>query len=160
MTGIERKTMNGTPEEKKETLHTPGIPMRAAVYLRVATESQLSVQRETLHRLYVDKLQQKKNWFLTDVFVDIGIQRRNLLKWGQLRRLLQLCEAGEIDIIWTRSTSCFSRYTEELLDITKKFRELGITVIFEKEQLCSDDPVFEQMLTRYDKIARAAQLYT
>ena len=124
MTGIERKTMNATPEEKRETLHTPGIPMKAAVYLRVATESQLSVQRETLHRLYVDKLRQEKNWLLTDVFVDIGIRRRNLLKWGQLRRLIQLCEAGEIDIIWTRSTSCFSRYTEELLDITKKFREL------------------------------------
>ena len=160
MTEIERKTMNGTPEEKRESLHIPGTPMRAAVYLRAATDAQLPVRPEDLYRFYADKLQQEKNWLLTDVLDDIGIRRRNLLKWGRFRRLFQLCEAGEIDIIWTRSTSCFSRYTEELLDITKKFGELGIAVIFEKEQLRSDDPIFEQMLTRYDQIARAAQPYT
>ena len=68
-----------------------------------------------------------------------------------------MCEAQEIDIILTRSTTCFSRYTGELIGMTERIRALGVTVIFERDQISSEDPEFAQMLVHYDNIAKAAR---
>ena len=42
---------------------------------------------------------------------------------------------GEIDIIFTKSVQRFARNTEELLDIVHQLRDIGVSIIFEKENI-------------------------
>ena len=51
--------------------------------------------------------------------------------------MLEDCEAGNIDIILTKSISRFARNTVDLLETVRCLKELGISVRFEKENIDS-----------------------
>ena len=55
----------------------------------------------------------------------------------EFQRLLGDCEAGKIDIIFTKSISCFARNTVDLLETLLHLKELGNEVRFEKERINS-----------------------
>ncbi len=45
------------------------------------------------------------------------------------------CEAGKIDVVYTKSISRFARNTVDCLNAIRKLKALGIAVIFEKESI-------------------------
>lgn len=50
-------------------------------------------------------------------------------------KMLQDARAGQLDVIHTKSVSRFARNTVELLEAVRELRDMGIEVIFEKEQI-------------------------
>ena len=61
--------------------------------------------------------------------------------------MLAECEAGNIDIILTKSISRFARNTVDLLETVRHLKELGIEVQFEKEHISSLSDDGELMLS-------------
>ena len=51
--------------------------------------------------------------------------------------MLAECEAGNIDIILTKSIQRFARNTVDLLNTVRHLKDLGIEVRFEKENINS-----------------------
>ena len=50
------------------------------------------------------------------------------------RTMIADCEAGEIDLVITKSISRFARNTQDSLNYTRRLKERGIGVYFEKEE--------------------------
>ena len=153
----EHRCMTDAKERGGYPVNVSEAPLRVAVYLRVATMGQVPIRAEDLIHSYVDKIQREKNWSFAGVFIDDAGQKRGRLEHTELGRLIQMCEAREIDVILTRSTTCFSRYTGELIGMTERIKALGVTIIFERDQISSEDPEFMRMLVHYDNIAKAAR---
>ena len=49
--------------------------------------------------------------------------------------MLEDCEFGKIDMILTKSVSRFARNTLDSLKVLRRLKELGIGVMFEKENI-------------------------
>jgi DNA invertase Pin-like site-specific DNA recombinase len=64
----------------------------------------------------------------------------------EFRRLLADCEAGNIDMVITKSVSRFARNTVTLLETVRKLKARGIDVFFEKENIHSMSGDGELML--------------
>ena len=62
-------------------------------------------------------------------------------------KMIEDCKAGKIDMIITKSISRFARNTVDTLEYTRKLRELGVGVYFEKERLSSLDCTSEILIT-------------
>lgn len=61
--------------------------------------------------------------------------------------MMRDARAGKFDIIYTKSVSRFARNTIELLEAVRELRDIGVEVVFEKENIRSSDPTSELMLT-------------
>lgn len=51
---------------------------------------------------------------------------------------MEMCKEGKIDLILTKSTSRFSRNTLDTLQYVRMLKDIGVTVIFEKEKINSE----------------------
>ena len=60
---------------------------------------------------------------------------------------------GNIDIILTKSVSRFIRDTVDGLKIIQELRMLGVEVIFEKENISTNDTAFDFFLSIYTGVA-------
>lgn len=67
-------------------------------------------------------------------FADYGISGTGTKKRDEFNHMLAECEAGNIDIILTKSIQRFARNTVDLLNTVRHLKELGIEVRFEKEK--------------------------
>jgi len=70
------------------------------------------------------------------------------------QRMLQRCWQGEIDLILTDSIYHFARNTVDVLKYTRELRDLGITVIFEKQGISTAMPESEFIIAVYDAFVR------
>ena len=52
--------------------------------------------------------------------------------------MIHECEKGNLDIIFTKSLSCFGRDAKEGLEATRKIRASGKRIIFEKDKIDTD----------------------
>ena len=68
--------------------------------------------------------------------------------------MLADCEAGRIDLILTKSISRFARNMGECVGVLRRLKELGIPVMFEKENLNSMEAQGELMLSIFAAIAQ------
>ena len=64
------------------------------------------------------------------------------------------CEAHKIDMVITKSISRFARNTQDCLENYRKLKNLGITVIFEKEHIRSTETTGELLLTILSSLAQ------
>lgn len=121
---------------------------RAVAYIRVSTKSdaqlhsydyQVEYWREQINRNPGEEFQ--------GVYSDWGISGRWLAKRPQLNQLLEDAKEHKFDIVYTKSVSRLARNTTELLETVRMLRDLGIKVIFEKENIDTFDPSAEVFLT-------------
>ena len=84
---------------------------------------------------------------LVDVYGDKGRTGRSIADRPDFRRMLADCEAGRIDLILTKSISRFARNMGECVGVLRRLKELGIPVMFEKENLNSMEAQGELMLS-------------
>ena len=68
------------------------------------------------------------------------------------------CDAGQVDMIITKSVSRFGRNTVDTLTITRNLKEKGIDVFFEEQNIHSISEDGELMLTLVASIAQAESL--
>ena len=121
---------------------------RVAAYARVSMESermQHSLSAQVSY--YSTMIQKNPEWEYAGVFADYGISGTGTKKRDEFNRMLAECEAGNIDIIITKSIQRFARNTVDLLNTVRHLKGLGIEVRFEKENINSLSGDGELMLS-------------
>ena len=87
-------------------------------------------------------------------YADEGISGTNTKKRDEFNRMIADCRAGEIDMIITKSISRFARNTLDRLNYVRELKELGIGIIFEKENINTLDAKGEVLLTILSSLAQ------
>lgn len=129
---------------------------RVAAYCRVSTdeEEQLS-SYEAQKTYYTDKIMCNKEWTMVGIFADEGITGTSAKKRPEFLHMIRLCKQKKIDIILTKSISRFARNTVDCLKYIRGLRELGIAVVFEKENINTLESDSELLITLLGAFAQA-----
>ena len=67
--------------------------------------------------------------------------------------MLKDCEVGKIDFVITKSLSRFARNTTDCLEMVRKLHKLGIPILFEKENLNTENMETELFLSVISSLA-------
>ena len=76
-------------------------------------------------------------------------------KRTEFLRMIRQCKQKKIDLILTKSIQRFARNTLDCINYTRILRQLGIGVLFEKENINSLPPDSEFMITMYGAMAQS-----
>lgn len=136
------KVINPTITEDKES------KIRVAAYCRVSTNSE--DQQNSLMaqmRYYENFLSDSETEILVSVYADEGITGTRMDKREEFQRMLKDCRRGKIDRIIVKSISRFARNTKDCLSVLRELKELGISVMFEKENIDTANITDEIMVT-------------
>ena len=126
---------------------TPVKLKRVAAYARVSMETErLNHSLSAQISYYSELIQKHPGWVYAGVYADDGISGTKINR-PEFQKMLAECEAGNIDIILTKSISRFARNTVDLLETVRHLKELGIEVQFEKEHISSLSDDGELMLS-------------
>lgn len=129
---------------------------RVAAYCRVSTASdEQLVSLETQKAHYEKYIQSNDEWEYAGLYFDEGITGTKKEKRAGLMELMKACEEGKVDFIITKSISRFSRNTTDCLEMVRRLQELGITVLFEKENINTGSMDSELMLTILSSMAES-----
>ncbi len=142
----------------KETIQAQAMKkkLRVAAYCRVSTDDEEQLTSyEAQKSYYTDKINENPNWIMADVFADEGITGTSVKSRKDFQRMIRQCRRGKIDLILTKSLSRFARNTLDTIEYTRELRQLGIPVIFEKENLNSISWESEFLLTLYGAFAQS-----
>ena len=80
-------------------------------------------------------------------YADEGISATNTKKREEFNRMIADCGDGKIDMTITKSISRFARNTLDCLNYVRELKELGIGILFEKENINTLDTKGEVLLT-------------
>lgn len=130
--------------------------LRVAAYCRVSTEQeeqQNSYQVQIAY--YTDMINKKKEWSLVGIFADEGISGTQTKKRTEFNRMIRMCKNKKIDLVITKSISRFARNTVDCLEYVRQLKNLGIGVIFEKENINTLTMTSEFMIALYGSFAQA-----
>lgn len=127
---------------------------RVAAYARVSSDSDeqlksLAIQKEH----YQGYIESNPDWEFVDVYFDEGVSGTSLKNRQGLKRLIDDCEKGLINLIITKSISRFSRNTIDCLNLVRRLRACDVPIIFEKENIRTDDMDGELMLSILAELA-------
>ena len=130
--------------------------LRVAAYCRVSTaqEEQLNSYQVQID-YYTDLINKKKEWTLAGIFADEGISGTQTKKRTEFNRMIRMCKQKKIDLILCKSISRFARNTVHCLEYVRQLKELGIGVIFEKENINTMTMTSEFMISLYGSFAQA-----
>ena len=110
--------------------------IRVAAYCRVSSDS--TEQKESFAaqvEYYTGLIGGNPFWTLADIYADEGVTGTSMRKRDDFNRMIADCRRGKIDRIITKSVSRFARNTVECLDTVRKLSKIGVSVLFEKEQI-------------------------
>ena len=82
------------------------------------------------------------------------ISGTNTKKREQFRKMIADCEAGKIDLVITKSISRFARNTQDCLQYSRQLKNLGIGIVFEKENISTMDSTGELLFTILSSLAQ------
>jgi len=120
---------------------------RVAAYCRVSTDSDeqmLSLEAQKEH--YESFIKANPDWEYAGIYYDEGISGTKTAKREGLKELLEDCEKGLIDLVFTKSISRFSRNTTDCLAIVRKLLNYDVYIQFEKENIHTGSMESELML--------------
>ena len=115
------------------TLATPRIP--TAIYCRVSTthpHQQESLENQITH--YQDFMKNNPQYSLAKIYYDFGISGYKEERPG-FSQMLKDAQDGHFRQIITKSITRFARNTLDCINYTRILRQLGIGVLFEKENV-------------------------
>ncbi len=129
--------------------------LRVCAYARVSTDSedQLNSYQAQI-REFTQKINENDDWEFAGMYADEGISGTSIKKRKQFVKMIDDVRAGKIDLILTKSLSRFARNTVDCLTIIKEFRKINVTIFFEKENIYSNDPKVDMMLTVFSSVAQ------
>lgn len=139
-------------EDKKSSLHRQ---LRVAAYCRVSTDDKEQLTSYEAQKTYfTDKIMTNKDWTMAGIFADEGITGTSARKRPEFLKLIRLCEQGKIDAVLIKSISRFARNTVDSLSYIRKLKELGVAVIFEKENINTMETSSEVFTAMYSAFAQ------
>ena len=146
---------------KKITKLEPSTPVikprkRVAAYARISMVTELmSHSLSAQISYYNEKIQKNPDWLFVGVYSDNGISGTGTAKREGFRRLIADCDAGNVDLILTKSISRFARNTVDLLQTVRHLKEIGVEVFFEREGISTFTTDGELLLTLLASFAQA-----
>ena len=121
---------------------------RGVAYVRVSTASKAQLHSyEFQEQYWQERFEDDPDTELVAIYADRGISGSSVYKRPQFLIMMQDAREGKFDVIYTKSVSRFSRNTVQLLEAVRELRDLGIEVIFEKEQISTLASTSELFLT-------------
>lgn len=130
--------------------------LRVAAYCRVSTDDKEQLTSyEAQKTFYTDKIMQNPDWTMAGIFADEGITGTSAAKRPEFLRMIRLCRQRKIDLILVKSISRFARNTADCLNYIRALKDLGIAVIFEKENINTMDSESEMLITMMGAFAQA-----
>lgn len=137
-------------------LRTVQRQLQVAAYCRVSTDQEEQLTSyEAQMAYYTDKIMTNPEWTMAGIFADEGITGTSAKKRPEFLRMIRLCKRGKIDVILTKSISRFARNTVDCLNYIRELKELGIPVIFEKENINTMKADSEIIITMLGGFAQA-----
>lgn len=145
MEKIQRTVKTIIPKAMTGEIKVPVI--RTAAYCRVSSDSREQEQSfEAQVKYYTEAVGKIPNAVLVDVYADDAVSGRGTAKREDFNRLMADCRKGKIDRILTKSVSRFARNTVDCLQTVRQLSEMGITILFEKEQIDTETMSSEVLL--------------
>ena len=139
------------PVKAESTIHK----IRCAAYCRVSSSSEDQLHSYAAQvRFYSTKFNGSDIEELVDIYADEGITGTSDEKRTEFQRLIKDCKRGKIDRIYTKSISRFARNTKDCLNTVRLLKELGITIIFEEDNIDSAKLHDEFMITVMGSLAQ------
>ena len=121
--------------EKKTTVK----PKRAVAYIRTSTRRTTQAESyETQYKVYRDMIEGDETLSFAGVYSDKSSGTSDKFRPG-FQQMCADAEERKFDLVYVKSISRFSRNVGVTQRTVDRFRELGITVIFEEEHIRSDD---------------------
>lgn len=127
---------------------------RVAAYCRVSTRlEEQEGSYENQMEYFRKKIESDPYMELVGLYGDKGSGFKTKNRKG-LQSLICDCEAGKVDLVLTKSVSRFARNMADCVELVQKFRAMNVTVIFEKESLCSSDIKCDLFLNIFAALAQ------
>ncbi len=131
-----------TPVQKKKE------KVKLAAYCRVSSKSEDQLHSyATQIRYYADYIRQHAEYELVDIYADEGLTGTEMAKRDELARLLKDCKNGKVERIIVKSVSRFARNTEELLEMIRALKDVGVSVYFEEQGIDTNKLNAEMIVT-------------
>lgn len=129
--------------------------LRVAAYCRVSSDSADQLHSYAAQiQYYTDLIQNHDGWDLVDVYADEGITGTRMDKREDFNRLLADCRKGKIDKVFVKSISRFARNTRDCLASLRELFRLGVSVLFEKENIDTGTLTTELMVSVSSSLAQ------
>ena len=133
-----------------------GVITKVAAYCRVSTEQENQQNSyATQISYYTDYISSNPDWQLVGIFADEGISGTRTKNRTQFNRMIRMARRKKIDLILCKSISRFARNTVDCLDYVRELKSLGVTVIFEKENINTSSMSSEFAISLYASFAQA-----
>jgi DNA invertase Pin-like site-specific DNA recombinase len=134
----------------------PLVPKRKRVcaYARVSSAS--AAQGESLENqttYYQTLIESNPEYEYLGVFTDYGLTGTKDER-PEFQKMLSLARDNQIDLILTKSISRFARNTTLVLEVVRELKNLGVEVIFEKDNISTMNGDGELMLTVLSSFAQ------
>ena len=123
-TQVERRSDGSLfiPAVNKNNIFDENHIFRVCAYCRVSTDSEEQMTSFKLQKEHYEQLSSHhSNWRLLHIFADEGISGTSQKHRKEFKEMIARCEAGEFDLIVTKSVSRFAR---NLLDCVALCRRL------------------------------------
>lgn len=146
VTVIEPTITNETIEETK---------LKVCAYCRVSSmneDQQNSFVAQTSY--YTEYITSNPNWTFVEIYADEGISGTTKEKRLDFLRMIDDCELGLIDFVVTKSISRFARNTADCIEVVRRLKELGVGILFEKENINTLSQESELVLSVLSSIAQ------
>ncbi len=103
---------------------------------------------------YTKYIQDNPLYQMAGIYADEGISGTNTKKREEFKRMIRDCEEGKIDLVITKSISRFARNTQDCLEYSRRLKNLGIGIFFEKEHINTLDASGELLFTILSSLAQ------
>lgn len=151
-----QRTVTVIPAKPQRNQQAVKRQLRVAAYCRVSTEEeeqQSSYEAQCTY--YTDKIMTNPEWTMAGIFADEGITGTSTKKRDDFNRMIRKCRQKKIDLILTKSISRFARNTLDSLKYIRALKELGIGIIFEKENINTLEMDTELIITFMSAFAQS-----
>ncbi len=129
---------------------------KVAAYCRVSTEAENQQNSyATQISYYTDYITGNPDWKLVGIYADEGISGTRTKNRTQFNKMIRAARQKKIDLILCKSISRFARNTVDCLDYVRELKNLGVTVIFEKENINTSSMSSEFVISLYASFAQA-----
>lgn len=137
----------------KRTIPSSTPQFRVAAYCRIAGSGEgqndvIAAQRA----YYTEQINAHPDWAMAGIYIDTG---DHLPKTSEFQKMLRKCKQKKVDLILVKSISRFVRNTADCLKYIRTLRELGVAVVFEKENINTSGLNSDLEATIMDTIAQA-----
>lgn len=127
---------------------------KVGIYCRVSTNDMEQLNSLTNRISALTRLVSTVDeWKLVDCYVDIASAKGKSSRVN-FQRMLDDCKSKKLDIVVTKSVSRFGRDTIDTLQALKVMKECGVRVIFEQENLDTNDVESSLMISIIESLAQ------